>query len=160
MTAWREGDTIVVAIPGRMSRPDEARYVPELVAKVVAKEKRRRAPRGEAELLARATRLALRHLAPRVPDMPMPTDVVWVDNQRTRWASCTPTTRVIRLSTRLQTMPAWVVDYVLVHELAHLVHGVHSAEFWDLVNAYPQTERARGYLDGYAEAARLQIGED
>jgi predicted metal-dependent hydrolase len=33
-----------------------------------------------------------------------------------------------------------------VHELAHLVHASHGPEFWALVNRYPKTERARGYL--------------
>ena len=74
----------------------------------------------------------------------------WVGNQNQRWGSCTPDTQEIRLSTRLQPMPAWVVDYVLVHELAHLYVSDHSAAFWDLVGHYPQTERARGFLDGWS----------
>ena len=43
-------------------------------------------------------------------------------------------------------LPAFVVEYVLVHELAHLVQASHGPEFWALVNRYPKTERARGYL--------------
>ncbi len=56
---------------------------------------------------------------------------------------------MIRLSHRLQAMPSWVVDYVLVHELAHLVEPSHSAAFWRLVDGYPHSERARGFLEGY-----------
>ena len=63
-----------------------------------------------------------------------------------RWGSCTPATRTIRLSTRLAAFPDWVIDYVIVHELAHLVVHGHGPDFWDLVNRYPRTERARGYL--------------
>ena len=79
----------------------------------------------------------------------------WVDNQTSRWGSCTPGDRTIRLSSRLQGMPAWVVDYVLVHELAHLLEPGHDATFWAWVDRYPQAERAKGYLLGWSAAARL-----
>ena len=67
-------------------------------------------------------------------------------NQNSRFGSCTPEDATIRLSHRLATMPVWVRDYVLVHELAHLIEGNHGKRFWKLVNRYPLTERARGYL--------------
>lgn len=70
----------------------------------------------------------------------------WVTNQNSRFGSCTPVDGTIRISHRLATMPAFVRDYVIVHELAHLLQANHSPEFWQLVNRYPKTERARGYL--------------
>jgi predicted metal-dependent hydrolase len=70
----------------------------------------------------------------------------YVTNQNSRFGSCTPEDGTVRLSHRLAGMPAWVRDYVLVHELAHLVEGNHGPRFWALVNRYPMTERARGYL--------------
>lgn len=70
----------------------------------------------------------------------------YVSNQTKRFGSCTPSQGTIRLSDRLATMPKWVRDYVLVHELAHLVEPNHGRRFWKLVNRYPLTERARGYL--------------
>ncbi len=72
--------------------------------------------------------------------------IKWVANQNSRFGSCTPTNGTIRLSHRLATMPAFVRDYVIVHELAHLVEANHGSKFWKLVNRYPKTERARGYL--------------
>jgi predicted metal-dependent hydrolase len=50
------------------------------------------------------------------------------------------------LSLQLSEYPTWVRDYVIVHELAHLIVPDHSPDFWDLVNRYPMTERARGFL--------------
>lgn len=72
--------------------------------------------------------------------------IKWVTNQNKRFGSCTPANGTIRLSHRLATMPTFVRDYVLMHELAHLVEPNHSPKFWDLVYQYPKTERARGYL--------------
>ena len=73
--------------------------------------------------------------------------IVWVTNQnKSRIGSCTPANGAIRLSHRLAAMPAFVRDYVIVHELAHLLEANHGPRFWKLVNRYPKTERARGYL--------------
>jgi len=72
--------------------------------------------------------------------------VRWVSNQNSRHGSCTPSQGTIRISHRLAAMPAFVRDYVLVHELAHLLEHNHGPRFWRLVNQYPRTERARGYL--------------
>ncbi len=71
----------------------------------------------------------------------------WVTNQnKSRFGSCTPVNGTIRLSHRLAEMPAFVQDYVIVHELAHLLEANHGPKFWKLVNRFPRTERARGYL--------------
>jgi predicted metal-dependent hydrolase len=74
------------------------------------------------------------------------TELRYVTNQNHRFGSCTPGKRSIRISHRVAKMPAWVRDYVLVHELAHLVEPNHGPRFWKLVNRYPRVERARGYL--------------
>ena len=74
------------------------------------------------------------------------TSIRWVTNQYKRAGSCTPSTGTIRISHHVAQMPAFVRDYVLVHELAHLIEANHSPHFWELVNLYPKTERARGYL--------------
>jgi predicted metal-dependent hydrolase len=158
VTAFRERDTIVVVIPQRMSRTEERSFVESMVAKVLAREARTAAPRGDAALRQRAADLATRYLTPATGTPPQPSDVRWVTNQQRRWGSCTPATGVIRLSHRLQAMPAWVVDYVLVHELAHLVEPTHSAAFWRLVAGYPEADRAKGFLEGYLQGQGVEAG--
>ena len=152
VTAYRDRDAIVVVVPQRMSRAEEHVVVAELVGKVLAREARAVIARGEDALLARARELAARYLAPELGDPPLPARVAWVTNQRQRWGSCTASTGVIRLSHRLQAMPTWVLDYVLLHELAHLAEPNHSGAFWRLVNRYPSAEKARGFLEGWAAA--------
>lgn len=146
VTAYRERDTIVVLLPGRMSKADERRFVDDMVRRVLAREAKSAPPRGDEDLLRRASALAEQYLT---PDPPRPSAVSWVTNQNSRWGSCTPGSGTIRLSHRLRSMPEWVVDYVLLHELAHLVEANHTRRFWTLVERYPDAARARGYLEGY-----------
>jgi predicted metal-dependent hydrolase len=150
VSAYREGDRIVVLIPASLTRAQEAEWVETMVARLQRAEARRRP--SDADLMRRAARLSAAYLDAQAD----PTSVRWVDNQRSRWGSCTPADRTIRLSSRLQSMPEWVVDYVLVHELAHLVEAGHNDRFWALVARYPQAERARAWLDGYSAGARLE----
>ena len=72
--------------------------------------------------------------------------IKFVTNQKTRFGSCTFSTRSIRISDRLAKMPKWVLDYVIIHELAHILFPNHSNKFWEKVNQYKYAERARGYL--------------
>ncbi|HEY0240571.1 MAG TPA: M48 family metallopeptidase [Friedmanniella sp.] len=160
VTAYREGQTVVVLVPASMSRADEQRHVDALVARLLAREARDQAPAGDDALVARALDLGRRHLAPALGTAPVPSRVTWVGNQRRRWGSCTPAEGTIRLSDRLRPMPAWVRDYVLLHELVHLVEANPTPRFHALVATYPDAERAQGYLEGYAAAARLEIDTD
>lgn len=159
VTAYRERDTIVVLIPQRMSKADEQTFVRDMVEKILAREARASAPRGDEALLARAHQLAATYLAPAVDHVAEPAGVFWVTNQQQRWGSCTPSTALIRLSHRLQPMPSWVVDYVLLHELAHLIEPSHSARFWSLVGRYPAAEKAKGYLEGFIAGQGRQAEE-
>jgi predicted metal-dependent hydrolase len=150
VSAYRDGDRIIVLIPASMSKRDEAKWVTDMVARVERAERRKRP--SDDELLKRAQVLNDQYLG----GLAMPESVRWVDNQNARWGSCTPGDRSIRLSTRLQGMPRWVVDYVLVHELAHLIEPGHDDRFWGWVNHYPRAERARGYLLGWSAAADVE----
>ena len=153
VSAYREGERTVVLIPARMSRAEERRWVEVMIARLSAQEQRRRP--SDTDLLTRAQNLSARYLDGRAE----PSSVRWATNQATRWGSCTPADRSIRLSTRLRGMPAYVVDYVLLHELAHLLVPGHGRAFWELLEAYPKTDRARGYLDGVAATAGLDLSD-
>ncbi|ANY05888.1 M48 metallopeptidase family protein [Pseudonocardia sp. HH130630-07] len=155
VSARREGDRMVVFIPGWMSDEQERDWVAKMVQRMEASEARRRSPgrTGDEALLTRAQELSSRWLEGRTD----PASVRWVPTMRTRWASCTPVDRTIRISERLRDAPGWVVDYVLVHELAHLLSAAHDDVFWSWVYRYPRTERAIGYLEGLNAAASLGI---
>lgn len=150
VSAYRDGDRIVVLIPASLSRREEAEWVQTMVARIQKSESRNRL--GDDDLLQRATGLSNRYLG----GLATPESVRWVHNQNARWGSCSPGDRTIRLSVRLQSMPGWVVDYVLVHELAHLLEPGHDPAFWAWVERYPSAVRAKGYLEGYSAAARLE----
>ena len=153
MTAYRDGDRTVVLIPARFTGVQEREWVDRMVARLSAQDRRRRPP--DADLMLRASELSRRYLG----GVARPVSVSWVANQHSRWGSCTPADRTIRLSTRLRGMPSWVIDYVLVHELAHLIEQGHGPRFWALVESYPRTERARGYLEGFTAARDHRIGD-
>lgn len=154
VSARREGDRIVVLLPAGLSSAQEKEWVTRMVAKV---EKAGRAPAlSDEALLDRARRLSEQFLGGRA----QPTSVRWVDNQEHRWGSCTPTTGTIRVSSRLEGMPAEVIDYVVVHELTHLLEANHGPRFWALVGRYPRMDYARGYLDGVSRGAGWQPGEE
>ncbi|MDG4793817.1 M48 family metallopeptidase [Micromonospora sp. WMMD1082] len=150
VSAYRDGERVVVLIPDQFSRAEESEWVDRMLARLAAREGR--LVRSDAELLARAHRLIKLYLT-EYGDQALPISVRWVSNQNGRWGSCTPADRSIRLSHRIQEMPDWVIDYVLLHELAHLIVPSHNARFWALVGRYPRTERARGYLEGVAAVA-------
>lgn len=124
-----------VHIPAGMTVEEEYQWVSEMVGRI-----ERRTELERIDLTARAKALA------RQFGLQVPASIRWVDNQEHRWGSCTPSDRTIRISSRLGREPDWVVDYVIIHELAHLsVHG-HGPRFWQLVERYPLAERARGFL--------------
>jgi predicted metal-dependent hydrolase len=151
VSAYRRDGKIIVMIPDRFSRAEEDEWVGTMLERLARSERRRR--RGDDQLTRRARELCRDYLHDKVE----PTSVRWVDNMTTRWASCTPASGEIRLSDRLETMPAWVVDYVLLHELAHLIEPSHNKRFWHWVDRFPRAERAKGYLEGVAHATAMDL---
>ena len=150
VSAYRDGEKIVVMIPARMTRAEEKEWVTTMVARVTKAERRRRP--SDDDLQVRAARLSRKYL----DGLAEPTSVRWVANQRARWGSCTPADGTIRLSDRLQGMPGYVVDYVLLHELVHLLEPGHDEDFWGWLERYDLTERARGFLEGVSAAGQIE----
>ena len=146
VTAFREGGRTIVVVPHRMARADIKPFVDELVGRLQARELRTR--RTDDELHERATALSRRYLDGRAE----PRSVRWVSNQRRRWGSCTPADATIRLSDRLAAMPAHVVDYVLLHELTHLLVPGHGPDFEAWMVRYPRLLEARAFLAGVDHA--------
>ena len=135
VSASMVGDVLRVSIPNWMSRAEEQEAVDEMVRRF-----KRRIATFDIDLMQRARLLAKAHSL-QVPDV-----IEWGENLTSVWGLCTPTLRHVRISTRLVGAPSWVLDYVIVHELAHLHVGAHNAEFWAIVHRYPKAERAIGYL--------------
>lgn len=129
------GDRLRVSFPRWMSLAEAQQTAEELAERM-----RRRLDPGSIDIAARARKLAKQYGLPR------PKTVRWVDNMRQRWGSCTPDDGAIRVSSRLSAYPAWTLDYVLVHELAHLRVASHGPAHDALVDRYPYAERARGFL--------------
>ncbi len=124
-----------VAMPAGLSPTEEEHWVG-----VMRKRFEQRVRSGDFDLPGRAAALAKQY------DLSRPDRITWSDRQNTRWGSCTPADRSVRISRRLAAFPEWVIDYVIVHELAHLDRHGHDERFWAMVNRYPMAERARGYL--------------
>ena len=136
-----ESGVLVVRAPAAISDAELNPIIEKLKARV-EKKQRRRQFKSNASLEARARELNRRYF----DGVLTWGSIRYVTNQDKRFGSCTPSQGTIRISHRVADMPAWVRDYVIVHELAHLAESNHSRAFWDLVNRYPKTERARGYL--------------
>ncbi len=146
MSAYREDGRTVVLIPASFSASEEEDWVGRMLTRLEAGE-RRRSP-DDGALAARAERLSRTYLGGHA----RPSSVRWVSTMSKRWGSCTPADGTIRLSDRLGDVPDHVLDYVLLHELAHLLVPGHGPGFWRLLGSYPHLDRARGFLDGVAHA--------
>jgi predicted metal-dependent hydrolase len=154
VSAYREGGRTIVLIPARFSAHEEDVWVDAMIRRLAAGDKRRRP--SDKQLMARSVELSRRFLG----GLAKPRSVAWAPNQNSRWGSCTPADGTIRISTRVKGMPPWVLDYVVLHELAHLLQPDHGVEFWSLLETYPRTERARGYLEGVAAMAGTAVPDD
>lgn len=157
VSASLEQGVLVLRIPARMTKAQEGYWVERMRQRF----QKERLPKVDPEsaLQQRTERLNQRYFGGQLRFR-----IDWVDNQRARWGSCTPTSARIRLNRELAGLPDYVVDYVIVHELAHLLEANHGPRFWALVARYPATERARGFLEGYQwvkqrGSSALEVGD-
>lgn len=148
ISAFREGETIVIAIPARMTKREEASVVPEMVERVKRQELKLRP--GDRELEERAKKLSKELFGGKTN----PSSVRWSEQMSERWGSCTLDDASIRLSARLRGMPRYVLDYVLIHELAHLLEAGHTERFYELESRFGQGERAKGFLEGWSASTQ------
>jgi len=144
------GSRIVVQIPARIRGRERREFVDELVERLLTQRPQNAA--GDAALEERA-----RVLAGLYNNDVQPKSVRWVNNQQARWASCSPGSREIRVSSRLRQCPEWVIDAVLVHELAHLQEADHSPRFYEIANRHVRQDDSELFLDGYALGLGLRI---
>ncbi|MCK0111106.1 M48 family metallopeptidase [Ornithinimicrobium sp. F0845] len=154
ISARLEGDTFVVLMPAGLSQEEEQQHVDNLLGRHLRAQARRRLERED--LMARAMLLSERYLDGRA----RPASITWVTNQQKRWGSCSPTTRTIRLSTELEGMPAWVVDSVILHELAHLLEPNHGPRFKALVGRDQRYAESTAFLRGVAFATGREMSDD
>ena len=150
--AHREGDRTVITIPHRMSSHDAAKHSLELQQRLLKRAAAKPRPSDDT-LRQRAEVLRDRYLPSHTPGL---ASIKWSTRQQRRWGSCTPAHRSIRISARLQNVPDYVLDSVIVHELAHLLVSGHGADFRALVADYPHQERADAFLAGVEFACAME----
>lgn len=154
----RDG-SVLIRVPKRYPK----REFPNLLEGITAelnKQKQRAARRTDAELQKRAQYINCTYFDGRITWEA----IRWVGTMKTRLGSCTnggPTDGHIRISEEVKDWPQWVVDYLIAHELTHRLHPDHSPDFWQaLTEAYPKTERARGFIKGIMFAKGQQLDEE
>lgn len=160
VSADLRGGVAVVSIPAHFTAAQEKEWVGRMLTKLRARYGTEPdagdtcKASGSGQLAQRAETLSESYLRGRGK----PAAITWVTNQNSRWGSATPARRTIRLSHKLQGMPDWVVDYVILHEMAHLIEPSHGPAFWRLLESYPRTETAKAFLAGAAFAADHALG--
>lgn len=152
----RVDGTVRVTIPNRGSKREADDFYRQNQAWVAAQQQRiaqikARMPQDlSADEQKRLRARAARELPARLHELAAPLGLtvkrVSVRNQRQRWGSCS-TSGLITLNWRLVTMPDWVRDYVIYHELMHLRRMDHSPTFWKHVaSVCPRYKEARTWL--------------
>lgn len=148
-TAFVRDGHVVVQLPAHLSDEVAERTITDLVARVTRRDRADRRG-GDDWLAARAADVGERWL-----DGTTASRVTWSDRMSRRWASATPADGTIRVSAAAAAFPDRVLDYLLVHELAHLRVPDHSPAFHDLVGRFPDQAWARGFLAGVGHAAAV-----
>lgn len=73
------------------------------------------------------------------PVMNVKVSRIFVQRMRTRWGGCNPATGVIRLNTDLAKKPVECLEYIMVHEMVHLIEPTHNTRFTSLMDLFLPT---------------------
>ncbi len=143
VNARLQNTTLSVSAPFSMAQSELDPIIADLARTLVRRERQGRLnAQGDALTLAR-------QVATRFRTPPRVTDVIFVTTQQKRWGSYSTKTGTIRLHAALREMPRWVLQAVIAHELAHVVHPDHSPAFWSLTREVcPEIDRAEAFLAG------------
>jgi predicted metal-dependent hydrolase len=130
-----------IYLPTGMSQSEENKWINKMIQRNQRSEQKRILRKSDSWLLHRAQFFNKKYFHGELDF-----SITYVSNQNSRFGSCTSVDKTIRISEKVKTMPSWVQDYVIIHELTHLIYSDHSKKFWEKVNQYPYAERAKGYL--------------
>jgi len=137
-----------IYLPAGMNPKDEQKWIDRMIEKSERWKRKHTVMKSDSWLEQRAQKLNTEYF-----DGALVFSIRFVTNQNSRFGSCTSVDRTIRISERLKTMPSWVQDYIIIHELTHLIYPDHSKKFWEKVNQFRYAERAKGYLIGIGSDA-------
>jgi predicted metal-dependent hydrolase len=141
ISAKMVGETLHIYLPLGMHREEERKFI-EQMKKKIEKKKQKKQINNDDYLITKFNEFNVRYFQGKLKI----NSIEFVTNQTRVNGSCTPNQCTIRLSHTLLKMPKWVLEYVIMHEMTHLVHPDHSKAFWTKVSEYKYTERARGFL--------------
>lgn len=159
----RDANTVLARIPTRVSDRELKAFVENHRSWILEKtevmaereEKRKSTPAPPPELLSKTDRMKIQlKIGKRVRHyceiMGVTVGYVTVKNQKTRWGSCSAKGNV-NFNYQLAFLPDELLDYVVIHELAHRRHMNHSRAFWAEVEKYcPDYLERREQLKEYS----------
>jgi predicted metal-dependent hydrolase len=144
------GQTITLRVPSSMTRPQIEKLIEDITPRI-ARQRKRAHRQSDVNLMERADELNRVYFGGELSWH----SIRWVNNMNRRLGSFTTggtTDGDIRLSERLRNWPAYVIDYVLAHEICHRKFAHHGPEFWEYLSRYPHAQKALGFIEGIAFA--------
>jgi predicted metal-dependent hydrolase len=117
-------------------------FIDEFIKKSVKKLKVRTKISGESSTLENRAAMLRDRFIPEAPDF----SIGYSDSLKTTWGKCFVRDKNIIINPKLKDFPLWVLDLVIIHEIAHIIYPDHGRNFRSLVSRYRLKERATGYL--------------
>lgn len=133
-------NTLLIYLPAGLKQSEESRWIRKMKQQIERKQ-RKQALNSTNQLQQRAEYINNKYF-----DGKLDFSIQFVTNQTSKHGSCTPASKTIRISDEIADYPRYVQDYLIMHELTHLLYPNHSQQFWKKVNEYHYVERAKGFL--------------